>query len=219
MKDFSITTGSIYDCMMQAEKLRKQFKEEVQEIQANRDLSDAGKEKHIAEAKERFNAKYNSLKADMLSGVAEIKNTIATTPYEYSADLEHSIDYIKTMAEAGILSDGMFKHEMDKYRGNEMSLVYAREKLKGSIPVERFDTYTFSHYSDYDMNGNRHIISPLEHFNTLEGYINGDNAIMTAHLLEQTENKLGIESVGRQKYVAEKKAQLEEAEANTPLLI
>ena len=30
MKDFSITTGNIYDCMMQTEKLRKQFKEEVQ---------------------------------------------------------------------------------------------------------------------------------------------------------------------------------------------
>ena len=219
MKDFSITTGSIYDCMMQAEKLRKRFTEEVQEIQADGDLSNEGKEKRIAEAKERFNAKYSSLKADMLSGVTEIKDTIATTPYEYSADLEHSIDYVKTMADAGILSDGMFKHEMDKYKGNEMSLVYAREKLKGSIPLERFDGYTFSHYSDYDINGNRHVVSPLEHFNKLAKYIESDNEIMTAHLLEQTENKLGIESVGRQKYVAEKKAQLEEAEANTPLLI
>lgn len=219
MKDFSITTGSIYDCMMQTEKLRKQFKEEVQEIQADRDLSNEGKEKRIAEAKERFNTKYSSLKADMLSGVAEIKNTIATTPYEYDANLEHSIDYIRVMADAGILTDAMFTHEMDKYKGNEMSLVYAREKLKNSIPVERFDTYTFSHYSDYDMNGNRHIISPLEHFNTLEGYINGDNAIMTAHLLEQTENKLGIESVGRRKYREQQKAKLQTMTENTPQVI
>ena len=79
-----------------------------------------------------------------------------------------------------------------------------------------FDTYTFSHYSDYDMNGNRHIISPLEHFNTLEGYINGDNAIMTAHLLEQTENKLGIESVGRQNYREQQKAKLQTMTDNTP---
>lgn len=219
MKDFSITTGNIYDCMMQTEKLRKQFKEEVQEIQADRDLSNEGKEKRIAEAKERFNTKYSSLKADMLSGVAEIKNTIATTPYEYSADLEHSIDYIRVMADAGILTDAMFEHEMDKYKGNEMSLVYAREKLKGSIPVERFDTYTFSHYSDYDINGNRHIISPLEHFDKLEEYIKAGNDIMTAHMMEQTESKLGIQSEGRQNYREQQKAKLQTMTDNTPQLI
>ena len=219
MKDFSITTGSIYDCMMQTEKLRKQFKEEVQEIQADRDLSNEGKEKRIAEAKERFNTKYSSLKADMLSGVAEIKNTIATTPYEYSADLEHSIDYIKTMADAGILTDAMFTHEMDKYRGREMDYVFAREKLKGSIPVERFDTYAFSTYGNYDVNGKRSFVSPLEHFDKLEEYIRAGNDIMTAHMMEQTESKLGIQSEGRQNYREQQKAKLQTMTDNTPQLI
>ena len=219
MKDMAIKTGGVYDAMMQAEKLRQRFENAVHDVNADGDLSEAGKEKKIALIKADYTKKNDELKALMIDAVEEIKETIASTPYEYSDELAHSIDYIKTMADAGILTDAMFKHEMDKYKGNEMSLVYAREKLKNSIPVERFDTYTFSHYSDYDMNGNRHIISPLEHFNTLEGYINGDNAIMTAHLLEQTENKLGIESVGRQKYREQQKAKLQTMTENTPPLI
>lgn len=219
MKDMAIKTGGVYDAMMQAEKLRQRFENAVHDVNADGDLSAEGKEKKIAVIKADYTKKNDELKALMIDAVEEIKETIASTAYEYDANLEHSIDFIKTMADAGILTDAMFTHEMDKYKGNEMSLVYAREKLKGSIPVERFDTYTFSHYSDYDMNGNRHIISPLEHFNTLEGYINGDNAIMTAHLLEQTENKLGIESVGRQKYREQQKAKLQTMTENTPPLI
>ena len=151
--------------------------------------------------------------------LTEIKGVIASTPYEYSADLEHSIDFIKTMADAGILTDAMFTHEMDKYRGQEVNYVFAREKLKGSIPIDRFNDYTFSTYGDYDVNGERSFVSPLEHFNKLEEYIKSDNDIMTAHMMEQTENKLGVESVGRQNYNAEQKAKLQTMTANTSRLI
>lgn len=113
----------------------------------------------------------------------------------------------------------MFTHEMDKYRGSEMSYVFAREKLKGSIPVERFDNYTFSTYGNYDVNGKRCFVSPLEHFNKLEEYIKSDNDIMIAHMMEQTENKLGIKSMGRQNYNAEQKAKLQTMTANTSRLI
>ena len=155
----------------------------------------------------------------MLDAVAEIKGAVAGTPYEYSADLEHSIDYIKTMADAGILTDAMFAHEMDKYRGSEMSYVFAREKLKGSIPIDRFNDYTFSTYGDYDVNGQRSFVSPLEHFNKLEEYIESGNDIMTAHMMEETENKLGIESVGRRNYNAQQIAKLQTMTANTSQLI
>lgn len=219
MKDMTITTGGVYDAMMQAEKLRQQYENAVHDVSTDRDLSAEGKEKKIAVIKADYTKKNDELKALMIDAVEEIKGTIASTPYEYSADLEHSIDYLMTMADAGILTDAMFTHEMDKYKGNEMSLVYAREKLKGSIPVERFDTYTFSHYSDYDMNGNRHIISPLEHFDKLEEYIKAGNNIMTAHMMEQTENKLGIASVGRQKYREQQKAKLQTMAENTPQVI
>ena len=219
MKDMAIKTGGVYDAMMQAEKLRQQYENAVHDVSTDGDLSAEGKEKKIALIKADYTKKNDELKALMIDAVEEIKETIASTPYEYSADLEHSIDYIKTMADAGILTDAMFTHEMDKYKGNEMSLVYAREKLRCSIPVERFDTYTFSHYSDYDMNGNRHIISPLEHFDKLEEYIKAGNDIMTAHMMEQTENKLGIESVGRQSYREQQKAKLQTMTENTPPLI
>lgn len=219
MEDMKITTGKIFDAMMQAEKLREQFENAMKDINADRDLSQEGKDKKIAVIKADFKKKNNDLKALMIDAVEEIKGVIASTPYEYSADLEHSIDFIKTMADAGILTDAMFTHEMDKYRGQEVNYVFAREKLKGSIPIDRFNDYTFSTYGDYDVNGERSFVSPLEHFNKLEEYIKSDNDIMTAHMMEQTENKLGVESVGRQNYNAEQKAKLQTMTANTSRLI
>lgn len=219
MENMTITTGKVYDAMMQAEKLRQRFENAVHDVNADGDLSAEGKEKKIAVIKADYTKKNDELKALMIDAVEEIKRVIASTPYEYSADLEHSIDYIKTMADAGILTDAMFTHEMDKYRGSEMSYVFAREKLKGSIPVERFDNYTFSTYGNYDVNGRRSFVSPLEHFNKLEEYIKSDNDIMTAHMMEQTENKLGIKSMGRQNYNAEQKAKLQTMTANTSRLI
>lgn len=219
MENMTITTGKVYDAMMQAEKLRQRFENAVHDVNADGDLSAEGKEKKIAVIKADYTKKNDELKALMIDAVEEIKRVIASTPYEYSADLEHSIDYIKTMADAGILTDAMFTHEMDKYRGREMDYVFAREKLKGSIPVERFDNYTFSTYGNYDVNGRRSFVSPLEHFNKLEEYIKSDNDIMTAHMMEQTENKLGIKSMGRQNYNAEQKAKLQTMTANTSRLI
>ena len=219
MEDMTITTGKVYDAMMQAEKLREQFENAMQDINADRDLSEEGKEKKIALIKADYKKKNNDLKALMINAVEEIKGVIASTPYEYSADVEHSIDSIKTMADAGILTDAMFTHEMDKYRGQEVNYVFAREKLKGSIPIDRFNDYTFSTYGDYDVNGERSFVSPLEHFNKLEEYIKSDNDIMTAHMMEETENKLGIESVGRQNYNAQQIAKLQTMTANTSQLI
>lgn len=219
MEDMTITTGKIFDAMMQTEKLRERFENAMQDINADRDLSQEGKDKKIAVIKADFKKKNNDLKALMINAVEEIKGVIASTPYEYSADLEHSIDYIRTMADAGILTDAMFTHEMDKYRGREMDYVFAREKLKGSIPIDRFNDYTFSTYGDYDVNGERSFVSPLEHFNKLEEYIKSDNDIMTAHMMEQTENKLGIESVGRRNYNAEQIAKLQTMTGNTSQLI
>ena len=219
MENMTITTGKVYDAMMQAEKLRQRFKNAVHDVNADGDLSAEGKEKKIAVIKADYTKKNDELKALMIDAVEEIKRVIASTPYEYSADLEHSIDYIKTMADAGILTDAMFTHEMDKYKGQEMNLIYMREKLKGSIPIDRFNDYTFSTYGDYDVNGERSFVSPLEHFNKLEEYIKSDNDIMTAHMMQQTEDKLGIESVGRRNYNAEQIAKLQTMTANTSQLI
>ena len=219
MKDMAIKTGGVYDCMMQTEKLRKQYENAVHDVSTDRDLSAEGKQKKIAVIKADYTKKNDELKALMIDAVEEIKGTIASTAYEYDANLEHSIDFIKTMADAGILTDAMFTHEMDKYRGREMDYVFAREKLKGSIPVERFDNYTFSTYGNYDVNGKRSFVSPLEHFDKLEEYIRAGNNIMTAHMMEQTENKLGIESVGRQNYREQQKAKLQTMTENTPQLI
>lgn len=219
MKDMTIKTGGVFDAMMQAEKLRQRFENAVHDVNADGDLSAEGKEKKIAVIKADYTKKNDELKALMIDAVEEIKGTIASTAYEYDANLEHSIDFIKTMSDAGILTDAMFRHEMDKYRGREMDYVFAREKLKGSIPVERFDTYAFSTYGNYDVNGKRSFVSPLEHFDKLEEYIKAGNDIMTAHMMEQTESKLGIESVGRQNYREQQKAKLQTMTENTPQLI
>lgn len=218
MRDFTITTGKIYDAIMQANKLKNKFLEDVQAVNEYRDFSKEGKEKRIAEIKQEYNKKHNDLKSDMLEAVVDLKTIIASTPYEYSEELEHSIDYIRTMADAGILTDGMFMQEMDKYRGREMSYVFAREKLKGYVSTEKFDMYTFSTYQR-DLNGELVFVSPLEYFNQLEKSIENENDLMVAHLLEETENKLGTESVGRQKYNAEIQEKLHKQEENRPVII
>ncbi len=219
MNNVTVKTGSIYDAMMQTEKLKQKFESAVNDVKANRNLSEEGKQKEVELLKQDYIKNSDKLKAGMIDAVEEIKSSIAGKPYEYGADLEHSIDFIRTMADAGILTDEMFTHEMDKYRGDEMAYVFAREKLKGSIPVERFDAYTFSTYGDYDVNGKRAFISPLEHFNKLEEYIKSGNDIMIAHMLGQTESKLGVESVGRQNYREQQKAKLQSKIDNTPQLI
>ena len=45
MKDMTITTGKIFDAMMQAEKLRQRFENAVHDVNADGDLSAEGKEK------------------------------------------------------------------------------------------------------------------------------------------------------------------------------
>lgn len=81
MEDMTITTGKVYDAMMQAEKLREQFENAMQDINADRDLSQEGREKKIALIKADYTKKNNDLKALMIDAVEEIKGTIASTPY------------------------------------------------------------------------------------------------------------------------------------------
>lgn len=219
MKDMTITTGGVYDAMLRADRLKQQYEDAVHDVRADKDLSPEGQQKKIARIKADYTKRYDELKTLMLDAVEKIKGAVADTPYTYNADMEHSIDYIKTMADAGILTDAMFTHEMDKYRGCEMNYVFAREKLKAYIPVDRFDAYTFSTYGDYDINGKRIFVSPLEHFDKLEEYIKYGNSIMVAHMMEQTESKLGIESVGRQNYNAVQKAKLQAMAENTQQII
>lgn len=218
MRDFTITIGKIYDAIMQVNKLKDKLVEDVQAVNEYQDFSKEGKEKRIAEIKQEYNKKHSDLKSDMLEAVVDLKTIIASTPYEYSAELEHSIDYIRTMADAGILTDGMFTQEMDKYRGREMDYVFATEKLKGSVSTEKFDRYTFSTYKR-DLNGELVFVSPLDHFKQLEKSIDSGDDLMVAHLLEQTESKLGIESVGRQKYNAEIQEKIHKYEENIPAII
>ena len=110
MEDMTITTGKVYDAMMQVEKLRERFENAMQDINADRDLSQEGREKKIALIKADYKKKNNDLKALMIDAVEEVKKVVASTPYEYDANLEHSVDFIRTMADAGILTDAMFAH-------------------------------------------------------------------------------------------------------------
>ena len=76
MEDMKITTGKIFDAMMQAEKLREQFENAMKDINADRDLSQEGKDKKIAVIKADFKKKNNDLKALMIDAVEEIKGVI-----------------------------------------------------------------------------------------------------------------------------------------------
>ena len=70
MEDMKITTGKVYDAMMQAEKLREQFENAMQDINADRDLSQEGREKKIALIKADYKKKNISVACSIVFNVA-----------------------------------------------------------------------------------------------------------------------------------------------------
>ena len=214
-----ITTGAIFELMLIKKHTIERFLETVNSINADCDLSPQGKEKKIASVRQTYSQKLAELKTDMLNNLEKVKNLALNMDFEYSTELEHSIDFLKTMAESKILTPGMIAREVNKFKGDEMALVFMREKVKDSIPVDAFNKYTFSTYSDYDANGNRNFVPPTEFFKKLEEYINTDNDDMTSVMMKELETKLGVSSVGRKNFEEEQRADLQVLSDSIPKVI
>ena len=211
----TINSGRIYGGMKKLEKAKKEFSEKLQEIYSDPKLSDAGRKEEEELYRNRYEKTCREVNEDMQEAVNELQNAVVTDEFRPSQEMRDVIDFITTMKKGGCLSDRLLNEQLSKFKGQEMNLIYLREKLKDCIGTEVFDAYTFSGYSKGDIDSPSQFISPDAYFNQLrEALEKGDNTT-TNYLMSGLESRLGIESVEGKEYKAERQAGI----IGTPQLI
>ena len=204
--ELSINSGRIYGGMKKLEKAKKEFSEKLQEIYNNPKLSEEGKKGEEALYRGKYEESCKAINEDMENAVAELQNAVNTMEFTPSQEMHDTIDFIKTMRKGNCLSDRLLSEQLSKFKGQEMNLIYLREKLKDTIGTEVFDAYTFSGYTKGDIDSPSQFISPDAYFNQLrEAIKKGDNTMVT-YLANGIESRLNIESVERKRYEAERQA-------------
>lgn len=213
--ELSINSGRIYAGMSKIANAKQELKNKVQEIYSDQKLSDEGKKEEEALYRNRYEETCKKANEDMQEAITELQNAVNTSPFTPNEEMKCTIDFIQTMKKGGCLSDRLLNEQLSKFKGQEMNLIYMREKLKDTIGTEVFDKFTFSGYSKGDIDSPSQFISPDAYFNQLrESLEKGDNT-MVAYLMTGVEEKLGIESVERKRYEAERQAGI----IGTPQLI
>lgn len=120
--------------------------------------------------------------------------------------MRDTIDFIQTMKAGGCLSDRILNEQLSKFRGEEMNLIYLREKLKDCIGTAPFDKLTFSGYSKADIDKPAQFIPPDRYFNQLRESLEKSDNTMTDYLMGGLESRLGIESADGKRYKQERQA-------------
>lgn len=213
--ELAVNSGRIYAGMMKLAKERQDFQKRVDEIYSNTRLSDEGKKEEKASWKSRYDKVCRDTKADMFEAINELQTAVNTSQFTPTQEMRDTIDFIETMKKGGCLSERVLDSQLSKFAGQEMNLVYMREKLKDTVGTEVFDKFTFSGYSKGDIDSPSQFISPDAYFNQLrESLEKGDNTT-TNYLMSGVESRLGIESVERKRYEAERQAGI----IGTPQLI
>lgn len=202
--ELSINSGRIYGGMMKLAKEKQDFQKRVDEIYSNTRLSDEGKKEEKASWKSRYDKVCRDTKADMLEAINELQTAVNTSQFTPTQEMRDTIDFIETMKKGGCLSERVLDSQLSKFKGQEMNLIYLREKLKNCIGVEVFDKFTFSGYSKADFDSPSQFVSPDVYFNQLrEAIKKGDNT-MIAYLMSGVEERLGVESAEGKQYKTER---------------
>lgn len=206
--ELAVNSGRIYAGMMKLAKEKQDFQKRVDEIYSNTRLSDEGKKEEKASWKSRYDKVCRDTKADMLEAINELQTAVNTSQFTPSQEMRDVIDFVKTMKAGGCLSDRILNEQLSKFKGQEMNLVYMREKLKDTIGTEVFDKFTFSGYSKGNIDKPAQFIPPDAYFNQLRTSLEKSDNTMTAYLADGLESRLGIESVEGNEYKAERQASL-----------
>ena len=204
--ELTINSGRIYAGMMKLAKAKKEFSEKLQEIYSDPKLSDTGRKEEEILYRNRYEKTCREVNEDMQEAVNELQNAVVTDEFRPSQELRDAIDFIETMKKGGCLSDRVLSEQLGKFRGAEMNLIYMREKLKDVIGTEPFDKFTFSGYSKADVDKPAQFIPPDRYFSQLREALEKSDNTMVAYLANGIESKLGIESVERKRYEAERQA-------------
>ena len=204
--ELAVNSGRIYAGMMKLAKEKQDFQKRVDEIYSDPKLSDEGKKEYELLWRNKYEETCKKVNEDMQEAINELQNAVVTDEFRPSQELRDAIDFIETMKKGGCLSDRILDEQLSKFKGQEMNLIYLREKLKDCIGTTPFDNLTFSGYSKADFDKPAQFIPPDAYFNQLrESLEKGDNTT-TNYLMSGLESRLGIESVEGKEYKAERQA-------------
>lgn len=206
MKDMTITAGRVYAGMSKISKAKQELKNKLQEIYSDTKLSDEGKKEYELLWRNRYEKTCREVNADMQEAVNELQNAVVTDEFRPSQEMRDAIDFIETMKAGGCLSDRVLNEQLSKFKGQEMNLIYMREKLKDCIGTDVFDKYTFSGYSKGDIDKPAQFIPPDAYFNQLRESLEKSDNTMTDYLMGGLESRLGIESADGKRYKQERQA-------------
>ena len=162
------------------------------------------------------NAKEKSIRKEMSAEIRNIQNEVCGV-YEYNPNIEHDIDFLTTMAKGGMISANMISTVVGKYRGNESTLLFLKQKLKDAgLNASPVDEMLFSG-SEIDLNGNSHFIPPTEYFSALSADIeDGVSDVSLIHNLSKISEKTGAESLALQNLKTEISESLDKSMNNMP---
>ena len=162
------------------------------------------------------NAKEKSIRKEMAGEIRNIQNEVCGI-YEYNPDITHDVDFLVTMAKGGMISGNMISTVVSKYRGNESSLLFLKQKLKDAgLNASPIDDMLFSG-SEIDLNGNSHFVPPTQYFDALSNDIeNGVSDVSLIHNLGMISEKTGAESTSLQNLKTEIAENLDKSMSNVP---
>lgn len=204
--ELSINSGRVYAGMSKLAKAKQELRDKVQEIYSDPKLSDEGKKQYELSWRNKYVETCKKASADMQEAVNELQNAVVTDEFKPSQEMRDTIDFIETMKAGGCLSDRVLNEQLSKFKGQEMNLIYMREKLKDCIGTDVFDAYTFSGYSKGDIDKPAQFIPPDRYFNQLRESLEKSDNTMTDYLMSGLESRLGIESADGKRYKQERQA-------------
>ena len=206
--ELSINSGRIFAGMSKLAKAKQELGDKVQEIYSNPKLSDEGKREEEALYRNRYEKTCREVNEDMREAVNELQNAVVTDEFRPSQEMRDTIDFVETMKAGGCLSDRVLNEQLSKFKGQEMNLIYMREKLKDCIGTDAFDKYTFSGYSKGDIDKPAQFIPPDRYFSQLRESLEKSDNTMVTYLMDGLESRLGIESAERKRYETERQADI-----------
>ena len=201
----------------------KKLHEKVDKKKTQLNSPDSIKRYTVESRKEEFdtfvsdcNAKEKSIRKEMSAEVKNIQNEVCGV-YQYSPDIEHDVDFLVTMAKGGMISRNMISTIASKYRGNESTLLFLKQKLKDAgLNASPIDEMLFSG-SEIDLNGNSHFVPPTQYFNALSTDIEGGlNDASLLYNLGMISRKTGVESTSLQNLKTEIAENLDKSMSNVP---
>lgn len=199
-KDLAMIMGSIAELEQMIENTRDKYQRFIDLINEEDSRTEAWKKEQISINRDKYSKEVNSLKREIKECVKAIRDHV-NRPYTYNPEIAQDIDFLITMRNAGATDYSRINSIVEKYRGDETSLLYLRQKLKeAKLPTSVVDDSMFGCYK-LNLNQQYEYISPNAYFDDLEKLLTTDN---NPHFivsgLRKTEQILGIESEGLKDY-------------------